>query len=241
MSLQCANDLDRISHGVGPNVNLGNDYTLCAWARPTDLTNPAKRLIDACKQTGAPQTSLLLTQNTADNLQAADSRVTTGLAVRSANNFATTNTWQFFAVIAQSTLPGAARLYRGTETVACVEPGSYSPQTVPVGARQFDADAPLVVGSRQFGNNSFRGQVAFAAAYNRVLTQAELQDIQYRLLPLAGCLVHAIYLHLPGGFARDLSGAGNHGTLVQGGVSGLEPAPVLAWHARHMRRKGRAA
>lgn len=240
MSLQCTNDGDRISHGTAPNVALGNAYTLCCWARPTDLTTVARRVIDICKQAGSPQTSLLFTQQTVDNLQAADSRVTTGLALRSANSFATTNNWQFFAVVADSTLPGTARLYRGTETIACVEP-TYLVQTVPVGSRTFDADAPLCVGSRQFGNNSFRGQVAMAAAYNRVLSQAELQLIQFQVLPLAGCLVHSVYGHLPGGFARDMSGSGNHGTLVQGAISGLEPAPVRAWRARHMRRKGRAA
>lgn len=239
MSLQCTNDLDRISHGTAPNVALGNAYTLCCWARPTDLTTVARRVIDICKQAGAPQTSLLFTQNTTDNLQAADSRVTTGLALRSANSFAATNVWQFFAVVADSTIPGVARLYRGTETVACVEP-TYLIQTVPVGSRTFDADAPLCVGSRQFGNNSFRGQVAFAAAYNRVLSQAELQQTQFQLLPLAGCLVHSVYFHLPNGFARDMSGSGNHGTLVQGAVSALEPLPVLALRGR-MKRKQEAA
>lgn len=166
-------------------------------------------------------------------------RVTDLGVAASFSNFGAWGTGKWVFCVAQQDYNTASncRLFIGDASTPAAEPSSYSVQTNGSGSHVSDSGSPLYIGQRGNNAHQLNGNIAFAAAYNRVLSQAEIRAIQRNpRLKLDGCVLH-MFPGIAGASASqpDYSGYGNHGTIM-GSPTVAAGHPVYGLHGRRHRR-----
>lgn len=125
---------------------------------------------------------------------------------------------------------GDQKLYIGNPQAPLAEPSAYSAQTVGSGAPPSNAAVPQYIGNNATPSNGWDGIIFAIQMWNKVLTRAQLIDVQS--MPVFGPKFGPIAcwtLGTPGqgtSLVKDLSGNGNHGAITGATQTG-EPMPYL--------------
>lgn len=123
---------------------------------------------------------------------------------------------------------GDQRLYIGNSREPLSEPSSYGTQTVGSGTVNSSAANDQMIGNNTLGTNNWDGIIFSLMMWNKVLTIAELRQVQNQPTPLPmfgpiGCWILGTQGSLS---VVDLSGNGNHGLTENSiKVSGVYPYP----------------
>jgi len=124
------------------------------------------------------------------------------------------NTWAFIAATVDATANPDGHLYFGSLTSLVIEESSYALQHNRSGTVS-DASGVLWVSNvEQYPTNPFLGRIARAGVISRVLTLAELRQIQFASIAQARVAGTVLLTDLHGtGTQSDYSGNTNNGTV----------------------------
>lgn len=216
-----------VDHGSLASVDDLDNQTWIFWINPNDITLTGRRLV--FKGTGLLQIFFNRTTAAEDGqIDYSRARATTSTRVRSVANTFANGVWGFVAVTDGASV--APRIYKGSLTALAAET-AYHTQTTGVGAPTTDAASPLAIGARVASvNTNINARVGLVWVYNRILTLGEILEHQFSpMYHTNGCVLKVHYFSTT--YLRDLSGSGNHGTLVATPINGAGPpltAPFFA-------------
>jgi hypothetical protein len=206
------NTTDRVDHGSDASLDDLDPITYLIWCRPVTATTML--FIDKRQTTDRGYRMLYSASGT--NLIFFMDRDNGANAINmEAASFISTNIWQFYAAVADSTgANGDQKLFRGTLTSAPVEPGSYTTQTVGSGTVESNENGPQFVGNRRQFDFNFEGDIAWVGIWNVALTDGQIKAQWMRPHPTSGCVLFTHYGFNGTGAQPDHSGTGNNGTVT---------------------------
>lgn len=135
----------------------------------------------------------------------------------------------FLAISTDVGTSGNNRILSGTRGIPATEPSAYASQTNGAGTHDDSASAwDWENASGGTTTNTLPGTVYSVQVFNRVLSDAEIRDLQYRWDPgYAGCVQAHRYGQAGAIVVLDESGYGNHGAPSGSPVPSADIAPVL--------------
>lgn len=208
-------------------VNIGSDAsianvgtgTMVAWAYPTSVATPGKRIYQkGVSALNSTYIYLSFADGASGNIGFNYKR-TTDLTVTSATTVAQANQWQFVAATWDVNAAAATdqRLYYGTLTTPASEP-TYVTQQTGSGAHTSESSIAGFIGNKSNGSNQLSGSMAIFGLWTRVLSQDEIRRQQFvaaRPVSLVNCA--AFYVLAANGTGRVLNQCTpsvNNGTIT---------------------------
>lgn len=206
-----ASTTNKVNHGSASSLDNLNTITVIAWVYPTTLndtwiwskTDPAFS-IEKNFYVGAT-----------GHLHTEAVRATTFAQADSSDAVLTTNKWWMVAFTWDGST--APKLYRAdmTASVPIAEASSYSTSTAGSGAIGDDAAYDVTIGNNTTTTTtSFQGKIGTVMIFNRVLSIAEMQSLQYNPRNILGCVLLSHYGFNGTTNATDYSGSGNTGVIT---------------------------
>jgi hypothetical protein len=207
---------DRVNVGTSATLENHTAASYLAWVYTTTDTN-SRRIYQKGLFAGNGARALSIGAATPE-LSLQVNRATTILsAAANLSNFAAyaLNSWVCFAGVHDTGgANGDQKLYCGNLLAPLAEPSAYSAQSVGSGAPASNAGSSAFIANTSNTNAAFQGRIALVAVFNRVLSLAELRDLQYRPRPTRGCVGFWQLGRTGTSTQMDYSGNGNHGTVT---------------------------
>jgi hypothetical protein len=214
------------------NAAILNDNTegsVCGWIYPTTVANAFRNVMGKSTTGGGWELAKLGADGT--RLIFLHYRTTTNLNVRTTTGQLAANTWHFFGVSWDLNTSGNCRSCIGrlnalaADTTDLVSGGA--------GAANTDAGINLRLMANAIGTAGWPGRVARLQLFDRVLSLAEFQALQFGAYQNPTGLIGAWEMGF-GGLSSlpDLSGNGNNGSFT-GALTLDEHVPLVnpfAWH-----------
>lgn len=217
---------DRVDCGNDSSISDLTTGTVLVMEYPTTLTN-SRVLIS--KYRGATTEGWQLNNKASGDgglLQNELTRATTPAAFVASSLNRSVNNWYCSAMTWDHAASPVSHFYTGLHNVAMAET-TYSTQQDGAGAFGLDAARSLFIGNRDTAtpNQAYRGTIAVAAVYNRVLSLAECEE--WRLRPSGSIGSGGVVFIVLGrygatGTQSDLTGTGNDGTITGCTASGVQ-------------------
>lgn len=242
MALNFTNTTDKVNHGTATVLDNLDPFTVIAWAMSTTIGANGDKIY--MKGLGNNTEELAFDSTTV--MAVRRGRATAAaLATATLTNFAAwgANKWLFLAGTCNTSVSGDNKLFIGDLTTPAAEPSSYGgSQTVGSGTVGNNNGAAAIVGNRSSDNRNWNGRIALVGVWNRLLTQGELWDQQWRPHPTSGNVFFIPFGFNSGGTQFDWSVLGaNNGTITGATVADHVPLPPLYGMERYTLGGGAAA
>jgi hypothetical protein len=221
---------DSVDFGSGTSIDLGstsagNTFTVLAWAYRLTASNPD--VIWSKTATGFSVEKALLGANGSNNPRVAIGRATVFCNATASTGEFTANVWRFIGATWDGTT--VPHLYIGSLTKMIDEVSSYSVQDAGSGTIHDDSGNGMTVGAYYPGltaSSAFNGPIGIVMQFNRVLSVAEMQDLQFNPRPIPGCVFFSALARGGLGTQLDFSGNGNSGT-ISGAAESSNGPPIF--------------
>lgn len=225
MGLNFSGNTHVVTHGTTGTNNM-TEMTVMALARPTSF---AMDHLLAAKTDGVGFAAYRdFYFNTAGGLSLELGRASTELkAVSTATGIITANNWWWGAFqVKTNGVNGDQKLFYSALNGSLTEVGGYSTQNVGSGAVPDDSSYAFSIGNSATAQTfwGMRGDMAFVAVWNRLLTVEEMRTQQLNPFPTPGCQLMT-QLGWPGTTARDYSPNLSNGTVT--GATAANHPPIL--------------
>lgn len=168
LQFDSANDSRAVVNVAQTALDSLKTFTYEAWINPTDWGRYARIL---SQETAAKDGFYICLYGYAwHNYGASISDINTNYTVDSDSNSLVLNTWQHIAVTFDDAGDRTLHLF-----VNGLDAGYVRPPSAVTGALRFNS-GPMVIGNSTISNQSFMGKIDEIKVYNRVLSQAEIQQ-----------------------------------------------------------------
>jgi hypothetical protein len=218
---------DAVNIGTGASISNLNPLTYVAWVYPTSVATSAGLLFMQKGRAASGGTRRAFSFAAAGNfLRFVADRATTDTDYIASSLALTDNTWHCIAATFSSAASAGevVNLYCGMLTTEMAET-TYSTTTDGSGAVGDDSGLAMKIGNdgAAASTSAFKGRIACAAIFNRVLTLGELQTWQFRPRVLSGCVGFWAFGYNGTSTQPDWSGNGNAGTVTGATLSDHVP------------------
>ena len=199
---------DRVDCGTNAGISDLTTWSYIAWVYPTSLGNV--RLICSKGTSGVKRFDF---NGTTGNIEMLHLRATSSLSyITNDTPLSGTNAWYFVAGTCDTggTAGSLAALYTGTLTTTVAQRGVTALDGS--GALTAEGGQNFIIGNRTNADRAWTGKIAMVGAWNRVLTLAELRDLQFSPRKTSGCV--GFWILNGTGTQADWSGSGLPGTVT---------------------------
>jgi hypothetical protein len=218
---------DAVNIGTGASISNLNPLSYIEWVYPTSVATSAGLLFMQKGRAASGGTRRAFSFAAAGNfLRLTVDRATTDTDYIASSLALTDNTWHCIAATFNSAASAGevVNLYCGTLTAEMAET-TYSTATDGSGAVGDDSGLAMKLGNdgAAASTSAFKGRIAIAAIFNRVLTLGELQSWQFHPRVMSGCVGFWQLGYNGTSTQPDWSGNGNNGTVTGATLSDHVP------------------
>lgn len=208
---------NNVDHGAVNAIDDSPVWTVAVWARVTTLNN--RRFYS--KGNNSRFTYASSGDLSCFQARAANTNYLTNTVPISVNN------WTFAAcsMDINGSAGQRANIYTATKSSAFTE-HTYGTASDGSGAVTSNAATNVSYSATIAGTNSMQGQMGPVWLFNRALSAAEINELQFQNWPMPGMLVHSHYGFTELNTQYDDSGNANNGTVSGSAVSNLG-APIM--------------